>query len=129
MLETPATYAIYYDDSLHAVVMRWRGYATSQEFREGTELMLETLESNGAAKVFADIKEMAIIGMEDQAWLNADFLPRAIAAGFRAIAIIRPHAYFNKVAVESISYKVDKEKLAIAFFDNDRSAKEWLAEK
>jgi hypothetical protein len=126
-IQPPATYAIFYDDGLQAVVMRWHGYATSQAFREGTELMLQTLKSNGATKVFADIKEMAIIGMEDQAWLNTDFLPRAIAAGFRAIAIIRPHAYFNKVAVESISYKVDKEKLAIAFFDNERSAREWLA--
>jgi hypothetical protein len=127
--EPPATYSIHFDDVLQAVIMRWQGYATSVEFREGTELMLDMLKLNHANKVLADIEEMAIIGMDDQAWLNSDFLPRAIASGFRAIAIIRPHAYFNKVAVESISYKVDKEKLAIAFFDNKRSAREWLEAK
>ena len=121
-----STYDISFDPQLQAVVMKWHGYATSQQFRDGTELMLRTLVENHATKVFADIKDMAIIGMEDQHWMDTDFLPRAIKAGFRSIAIIRPHAYFNKVAVETISYKVDRDKLAIAFFDNARSAREWL---
>jgi hypothetical protein len=58
--------------------------------------------------------------------LNTHFLPRAIEFGFKAIAIIRPDFYFNKVAVESISYKVDQEKLTINFFDNIIDAKTWL---
>jgi hypothetical protein len=31
----------------------------------------------------ADIRDMVLIGMEDQHWLDTDFLPRATAAGFR----------------------------------------------
>ena len=106
--------------------MEWDGYATSAQFKEGTELMLNILIQNNSVKVLADIKNMVLIGMEDQQWLDKDFLPRAIKFGFKAIAIIRPDNYFNKVAVESISYKVDKDKLAINFFDNISEAKEWL---
>ncbi len=106
--------------------MEWDGYATSAQFKEGTELMLNILIQNNSVKVLADIKDMVLIGMEDQQWLDKDFLPRAIKFGFKAIAIIRPDNYFNKVAVESISYKVDKDKLAINFFDNISEAKEWL---
>ena len=69
---------------------------------------------------------MVLIGTEDQQWLNTHFLPRAIKFGFKAIAIIKPDHYFNKVAVESVSYKVEKDKLAINFFDNTSEAKEWL---
>jgi hypothetical protein len=76
--------------------------------------------------VLADIKDMVLIGREDQHWLETNFLPRAIVAGFSAIAILRPDYYFNKVAVETISYKVDKEKLQINFFDNVSDAKSWL---
>src|SRR5688572_9500570 len=93
-------YNIYFDPEINSVVMQWNGYSTSRQFKEGTELMLNTLIKNGASKVLADIKEMKIIGMEDQHWLNTDFLPRAINFGFRAIAIINPAYYFNKVAVE-----------------------------
>ena len=120
------TYNIYFDEEINAVVMKWDGYATSTEFKEGTELMLNTLIQNNCFKVLADIKDMVLIGMEDQQWLDTYFLPRAISFGFKALAIVKPDSYFNKVAVESISYKVDKDKLAITFFDNAAEAKEYL---
>ncbi|HEX9979628.1 MAG TPA: STAS/SEC14 domain-containing protein [Flavobacterium sp.] len=121
------TYNIYFEHDLDAVVMEWHGYATSLEFREGTELMLNTLIKNDTFKVLADIKNMTIIAREDQEWLDTVFLPRATDFGFRVIAIVKPEHYFNKVAVESISYKVDKNKLSINFFDNVDNAREWLS--
>ena len=119
-------YNIYFDPEINSVMMEWNGYATSKQFKEGTELMLNTLIRNNCSKVLADIKDMKIIGMEDQQWLNEEFLPRATKFGFKAIAIIKPDYYFNKVAVETISYKVDKDKLTINFFDNTKEAREWL---
>jgi hypothetical protein len=120
-------YNIYFDPEINAVVMEWDGYATSKQFKQGTELMLNTLIKHKCSKVLADIKDMKIIAMEDQQWLNEEFLPRATTFGFKAIAIVRPDFYFNKVAVETISYKVDKDKLTINFFDNIDEAKEWLS--
>ena len=120
------TYDIYFDQEINSVVMKWDGYATSRQFKEGTELMLNTLIKNNSCKVLADIKDMVLIGMEDQQWLDTHFLPRAIKFGFKTMAIIKPEHYFNKVAIESISHKVDKNKLAITFFDNIPEAREWL---
>ena len=120
-------YNIYFDKEINSVVMEWNGYATSKQFKQGTELMLNMLIKNNCSKVLADIKDMKIIAMEDQQWLNEEFLPRATTFGFKAIAIVKPHYYFNKVAVETISYKVDKEKLTINFFDNSGEAREWLS--
>lgn len=120
-------YNIYFDEQLGAVVMEWDGYATSGQFREGTELMLNLLIQHRTSKVLADVKDMIMIGKEDQEWMNTDFLPRAIQFGFKAIAMIKPDYYFNKVAVESVSYKVDKDKLTINFFDNLEEAKDWLS--
>ena len=34
------TYNIYFNQYINSVVMEWDGYATSAEFKEGTELML-----------------------------------------------------------------------------------------
>ncbi len=120
-------YNIYFNEEIDAVVMEWDGYATSKQFREGTELMLNMLIKHQASKVLADTKDMLIIGMEDQQWMDMEFLPRAIKFGFKAIALIKPDSYFNKVAIESISYKVDKEKLMINFFDSIEEAKLWLS--
>lgn len=120
------TYDVYFDPAINSVIMEWHGYATSRQFKEGTELMLNTLIKNNCSKVLADIKDMTLIGMEDQQWINEQVLPRATKFGFKAIAIVKPYHYFNKIAVETISYKVDKEKLTINFFDNTEEAREWL---
>jgi len=126
MNTTEEIYNIYFDTDLNAVIMEWNGYATTNQFREGTELMLNVLIQNKCTKVLADIRNMAIIGMEDQQWMEHNFLPRAIKFGFEKIAIITPTSYFNKIAVENISYKVDKEKLTIHFFDSLEQGTEWL---
>jgi hypothetical protein len=120
-------YNIYFDAVTDCVVMEWNGYATSAQFKEGTELMLNTLIKHNATKVLANVQDMVLIGREDQEWLDLHFLPRATEFGFKAIALIRPNHYFNNVAVESISYKVDKNKLAINIFDNIDDAKKWLS--
>jgi len=120
-------YNIYFDEEINSVVMEWDGYATSKQFKQGTELMLNILIKNNCTKVLADIKDMKIIAMEDQQWLNEEFLPRATSFGFKTIAIVKPDFYFNKVAVETISYKVDKDNLTINFFDNIGEAKAWLS--
>ena len=86
-------YNIYFDKEIDSVVMDWDGYATSEQFKEGTELMLDTLIKNKANKVLADIKDMVLIGREDQIWLDENFLPRAIKAGFKAITTIDPFEY------------------------------------
>lgn len=122
-------YEITYNSALHAVVMVWRGYATSKQFRAGTELMLETLIRNQCKKVLGDTSEMAIIGQEDQHWLENNFIPRAVKAGFKAFAVITPKAYFNKVAVESVSYKIDQKQLRIAFFSTREEAELFLTQQ
>lgn len=126
MQSAKETYNIFFDHEINTVIMEWDGYATSRQFKEGTELMLNTLIKHNAYKVLAAIKDMTLIGMEDQKWLEEDFIPRAHRFGFRALAIIRPDSYFNKVAVESVSYKIDQETLLINFFDNVADARKWL---
>ena len=123
---TTEVYNIFFDVNLNTVVMEWNGYSTSNQFRQGTELMLNTLIQNKCSKVLADIEDMTIIGMEDLKWLETDFLPRAIKFGFKTIAIITPTSYFNKVAIESVSYKIDREKLKVAFFNSTNEGTEWI---
>ena len=117
---------IYFDKDTNVVIMEWRGYANSTQFREGTELMLNTLILHNTSKVLANIREMALIGAEDQEWLGDSFLPRAIRFGFKALAIVKPLSYFNMIAIQNIYYKIDREKLVIEFFDTEEEAIKWL---
>jgi hypothetical protein len=123
--ETPI-YKVFLLEGEDYVTMEWSGYANSKQFREGTEKMFEKLLTHKATKVLGNIKDMVLIGSDDQAWLHEQFLPKAIAGGFKAIALVRPVHYFNNVAIESIVFKINQDALNVQVFNNVEDAKAWL---
>jgi hypothetical protein len=116
-----------YDADVPCLTMTWKGYATSREFREANERILEVLAERKADKLLGDIEEFVLIGSEDQTWLSTDWIPRAVQAGLRKVALITPVFYFNKVAVESVGERLDPEALKLQQFDSAPAAREWLA--
>ncbi|WP_207421330.1 STAS/SEC14 domain-containing protein [Desertivirga brevis] len=124
---TKARYQIYYDESKDCVAMDWDGYLTSTQFKEGTEMMLTLVEANKTSKVLADMKDLVLISMEDQFWVVNEFLPRLNEAGVKMLAVVNPHYYYGKVAVESLTVKTNETSIACKIFHNLETAKQWLA--
>lgn len=120
-------YNVYFDPDIDAVVMEWSGYAKREEFRAGTELMLEILKDSKATKVVGNITDFVLIGMEDQNWLLYNFLPRAVEFGFRHCALTVPKFYFNKVAVENVITSLADKNLEVRLFENFIEATNWIS--
>ncbi|MCR6641608.1 MAG: STAS/SEC14 domain-containing protein [Sporocytophaga sp.] len=128
-MDTKPVYDIFFNSDLKAVVMNWYGYSTSRQLKEGSEKMLAILIEHKANKVLANLKDMILISMEDQNWIEHSFIPRGSEKGFKAIAIIKPTSYFNKVAIENIASKMENRDLVrIKIFDNEEGAIAWLNE-
>ena len=116
-----------YDAEVPCVVMTWRGYATTGQFRAANERVLEVLAERQASKLLGDIKEFVLIGSDDQAWLSSDWIPRAVQAGLRKVALTSPAFYFNRVAVETVGQRLDPDALVLRHFDDRAAARAWLA--
>jgi hypothetical protein len=116
-----------YDAEVPCVIMTWKGYATTRVFREANERILGVLAERKASKLLGDIKDFVLIGSDDQHWLSTNWIPRAIEAGLRTVAMITPVFYFNRVAVENVGRKLDPDALILQYFDNREAARQWLA--
>lgn len=121
-------YNIYFDSNDNCVIMDWDGYSTSVQFQEGTELMLSLVKSNQSRMVLADMKDMVLISMEDQHWVVNSFLPKLSEAGVEKVAIVNPHYYYGKVAIESLTIKANEASLQCKVFHNLETAKSWMKE-
>jgi hypothetical protein len=115
-----------YDTDIPCVVMIWKGYATSAAFKEGNARVLAEISAHRARKLLGDITDFVLIGGEDQAWLNEVWIPRAMHAGLRKIALVQPTFYFNRVAVENVAKKVDRDRAEVGFFNTQEEARAWL---
>lgn len=119
-------YNIYYKEEDALIFMDWDGYATSEQFRAGSELMLRLVQEHNVSKVLADTKDMVLISQEDQKWVVNEIFPKLIDAGCKTMALVSPHHYFNKVAIESLSFKANEKSLSCRIFHNLKTATDWL---
>jgi hypothetical protein len=119
-------FSVDYDVEIPAVVMTWKGYATSAVFRAANEQVLQTIADRRAKKLLGEITEFVLIGADDQDWLNSVWLPKAMEAGLRFAALVQPSFYFNRVAVENVVKKLDPTQLQVAYFGTREEAAAWL---
>lgn len=125
-MDTSKVYSVSYDTELKTVLGIWKGYATSKQFREGSEALLTSIIQNQAKLMLVDLKEMVIIGKDDQDWMDKSYIPQLIEEGLKAVAVVQPAYYFNKVAVESIIFNINKQLLHVNYFKSIEEAKDWL---
>ncbi len=118
--------ALSLDAASGALVVAWKGYATSEQFRAVSEKILVAVAVKDIRRLLNDTAEMVLIGAADQEWVVGDFMPRLAAAGIQACALVASKHYFNRVAVESIMQKVDAGLMQVAFFDDRAAAAAWL---
>jgi hypothetical protein len=119
-------FSVEYDVDIPCIVMTWQGYATSAMFRAANEQVLNVIAERRAKKLLGDITEFVLIGAEDQAWLNENWLPRAMEAGLRIAALVTPNFYFNRVAIDNVVKKLDPMRLQVAYFGTKKEATDWL---
>ena len=124
--------AIDYDVDVPCVCMIWKGYATSAQFRAANERVLAAIKERNASKLLGDAKDFVLIGADDQMWLASNWIPRALQAGVRKIALVMPRFYFNRVAVDTVAQRLSDEfarnLVRIEYFDSRETARHWLAE-
>jgi len=118
---------VRFDPEVPCVIMDWRGYATKAAFRAGNERVLDAIVARRAEKLLGDISDFVLISAEDQRWLNETWIPQAIEAGLRRVALVQPSFYFNRVAVESVIAKLDPARLEVGYFPDLAAARSWLA--
>jgi hypothetical protein len=86
------------------VLVEWKEWANSPEYREVHETVLIALLENRASKNLIDATNARVVSEDDQRWLIEDWMPRAVAGGRRWTAVVMP----NRALARTISENIDK---------------------
>jgi hypothetical protein len=113
------------DRSVPCVFAVWRGYVTSTQLRYIHEMWLQTFAEQGIGKLLGDDTDLPMVHVEDQQWIAKDWMPRAVAAGLKAIAHKVADSHFGRVSVEQIE-NAKPPGLTIHPFDDIETARAWL---
>jgi hypothetical protein len=109
------------------VLVEWKEWADSAEYRAAHETVLMAIRENHASKNLIDATHAKVVSDSDQRWLIDNWIPRAVAAGRRSTAIVMPRSALGR----TISENIDKEALTklskVEYFDTAADAAAWLS--
>jgi hypothetical protein len=120
---------VSWNDELAAVEMDWHDFAKGEQFRGGLDEGLALVREQGAENWLADLRDLGTVDQADQEWSNEEWFPRAIDAGLKNMAIVKPESAIAEMSVDAIMQEVEGTGLVTHYFDNRADAEAWLREQ
>ena len=109
------------------VLVEWKAWANSSEYRTAHETVLIALRENHASKNLIDATNARVVADDDQRWLIENWMPRAEAAGRRSTAVVMPKSALGKTISENIAKNPRPSLMKVAYFQTVEDAAVWLS--
>jgi hypothetical protein len=103
----------------------WKGFATSAEFRAALLVGIEAIRERHVVGYVSDARKAKVVVAEDEQWARAVWLPQAVGAGLKRMAIVTASTGLAKHAFESAATQIDSHGLSMRTFDSVTSATVW----
>lgn len=117
---------IYFNSDKKYITVKWFGFPRSSDFRETCNLVIELMKKYKTGKLFTDNRNAKVFSVDDQKWLNTEWLPNAINAGYNCSATLINDDIFIKTAIQNIINHRNTTKVKSKLFTNENEAIEWL---
>lgn len=117
---------VIWNEECKAVVLDWKGYATSEQFREIMNKGLELLISKRANRWLGDCTKFMTLQKADEEWSNTDWLARALQGGIKKMAIVLPEKLIQKNIVDRILDNNGDILITSQKFSSPEEALAWL---
>jgi len=103
----------------------WKGFATSAELRSALLTGIEAIRERHVLAYVSDARKARVMLPEDELWARDVWLPQAVAAGLRRMAMVTAKTGLAKVILEDVGRKFDQHGLEMRSFDSVAAATTW----
>jgi len=119
---------IAWDRQHKCVHAEFKSFANSSEFRAGTTQILDLIRARKATALISDNRRLEGVADLDQLWLRDTWLPQAVAAGVKRIAVVVASRGLGRVATEAVIGKFGKTAFETRMFESLPDALKWVSE-
>lgn len=116
---------IEYDPQKKLLIQNWKGFATSEQFREAILKSVDVFKQKNVTRLLSNTKDFSLVKKEDTEWAATYAAGQMIQHGLKAMAFIIPSSAFSQMSVKNFS-KQAVGGFQQQFFDDLDKAIEWL---
>ena len=103
----------------------WKGFATSTEFRSALLTGVRAIRERHIVGYVSDARRAKLVLADDEKWAREVWLPQAVDAGLKRMAIVTASVGFAKMAYDDAATAMDSRGLSMRTFDSVASATTW----
>jgi hypothetical protein len=120
---------VHWDDEAKAVHVEWKEELDGATLRRGFDVATTLLEQRKSRKWLGDLRRMGGISPEDTKWANEVWMPRALAAGMRWLAVVQARRVVVQMALKMFMSRIGDVELTTAHFHDLEEARRWLRDQ
>src|ERR1700674_282430 len=90
----------------------WKGFATSEEFRDALLTGLRAIRERHVLGYVSDGRKAKVFLPKDEQWAREVWLPQAVAAGLRRMAMVTAEAGLGRAAIQAAVADMDNHGLS-----------------
>ncbi len=117
-----------WDAAHHIVHSEWRAFANSAELRAALLRGLDAIKDHKALGYLSDTRKVKVIVQADQEWIKETWLPLAIGAGLKRIAVVTATQGLGKMTVEDLVGLTDDQGLQSRIFASVEAGWRWASQ-
>jgi hypothetical protein len=102
------------------------GHVASGVLREVYDLIIPALLERGGTRILSDNRGLLPTPQEDLDWVEQDWFPRAVAAGWSAWAVLPPRSALGTMTMRRWIRVYQSRHLAVEAFEREEDALAWL---
>lgn len=115
-------------DAVHQIVhSEWRAFANSAELRAGLLRGIQAIRDHKAIGYLTDTRKVRVVVHSDQEWIKQTWLPLAIEAGLKRIAVVTAPSGLGTATVEDVVGLTEDRGLQSRTFDSLASGRTWAS--
>ena len=103
----------------------WKGYATSAEFRAALLKGVQAMREHHVVGYVSDARKAKVFVAEDLQWVSEVWLPQAVKAGLKRMAMVTAEEGLSKAIIEEVAKEIDNHGLSMRKFNSVAAATVW----
>lgn len=116
---------IDFDEQTKILTQTWKGFATSEKFRESIEKSIGLFGKVGAKRLLTNTLNGGIVKKEDTDWAATYAAPLLVKNGMKAQAFVVPKNAFVQMSIKNFTAQTGGT-FQLQYFDDVEKGKEWL---
>lgn len=120
--QTP-TVSLEFIESKQLLVQSWKGFSTSEVFREAINQTLSFTSKRGVKAILSDTLQQAVVKPEDTEYASS-IMPKLFSNGVKKMAFVMPQNVLTQLSMKDFGNQNKNDK--VKFFPTVKDAENWL---